>query len=62
MGYFGSRATSGLCQLLPGLQPPHGLYVETHPGGGALMKRKAPCSIGIDRERWTGSGATIRWN
>ncbi len=41
MGYFGSKATSGLCQLLPGLQPPHDLYVETHLGGGALMKRKA---------------------
>ncbi len=37
MGYFGSKATSGLCQLLPGLQPPHDLYVETHLGSGALM-------------------------
>ncbi len=53
MGYFGSKATSGLCQLLLGLQPPHDLYVETHLGGGALMKRKAPalCSIGIDRDQ-----------
>ncbi len=48
MGYFGSKATSGLCQLLPGLQLPHDLYVETHPGGGALMKRKAPA---LDRDR-----------
>ena len=53
MGYFGSKATSGLCQMLLGLQPPHDLYVETHLGGGALMKRKAPAlrSIGIDRNR-----------
>ncbi len=53
MGYFGSKATSGLCQLLLGLQPPHDLYVETHLGGGALMKRKVPAlrSIGIDRDR-----------
>ena len=31
---------------------PHDLYVETHLGGGALMKRKAPAmrSIGIDRD------------
>ena len=53
MGYFGSKATSGLCQVLLGLFPPHDLYVETHLGGGALMKRKAPAmrSIGIDRDR-----------
>ncbi|MDE0211210.1 MAG: hypothetical protein OXJ64_15165, partial [Boseongicola sp.] len=53
MGYFGSKATSGLCQMLLGLQPPHDVYVETHLGGGALMKRKAPAlrSIGIDRDR-----------
>ena len=53
MGYFGSKATTGLCQMLLGLQPPHDLYVETHLGGGALMKRKAPAlrSIGIDRDR-----------
>ena len=53
MGYFGSRATSGPVQTLPGLQPPHDLYVETHLGGGALMKRKAPAmrSIGIDLDR-----------
>ena len=53
MGYFGSKATSGLCQMLLGLIPPHDLYVESHLGGGALMKRKAPAlrSIGIDRDR-----------
>ena len=53
MGYFGSKATTGLCQALLGLQPPHDLYVETHLGGGALMQRKAPAmrSIGIDRDQ-----------
>ena len=53
MGCFGSKAVNGLCQMLLGLQPPHDLYVETHLGGGALMKRKAPAerSIGIDRDR-----------
>ena len=32
MGYFGSKATTGLCQALLGLQPPHDLYIETHLG------------------------------
>ena len=42
MGYFGSKAVNGLCQMLLGLQPPHDLYVETHLGGGALMKQQFP--------------------
>ena len=40
MGYFGSKATSGLCQALIALMPPHSVYIESHLGGGALMKRK----------------------
>ena len=53
MGYFGSKATTGLCQALLGLQPPTIWYIETHLGGGALMARKAPAtrSIGIDRDQ-----------
>ncbi len=49
--YFGSKATSGLCQAIIGLMPPHDTYIETHLGGGAIMKRKPPSqtSIGIDR-------------
>jgi DNA adenine methylase len=48
--YFGSKATSGLCQSIIALMPPHDTYVETHLGGGAIMKRKPPAlhSIGID--------------
>ena len=42
MGYFGSKATSGLCQMHLGLQPPHDVYVETHLRGGVFMKRKVP--------------------
>ena len=63
MGYFGSKATSGLCQLLLGLQPPHDLYIESHLGGGALMKRKAPSlrSIGIDRDRRALDGFTCAY-
>ena len=52
MGYFGSKATSGLCQALIALMPPHSVYIESHLGGGALMKRKpmGVRSIGIDRD------------
>ena len=37
MGYFGSKATSGLCQPLIAMMPPHDTYIETHLGGGAIM-------------------------
>ena len=40
MGYFGSKATSGLCQPIIAMMPPHDTYIETHLGGGALMRRK----------------------
>ena len=48
--YFGSKATSGLCQAIIALMPPHETYIETHLGGGAIMKRKPPAlrNIGID--------------
>jgi site-specific DNA-adenine methylase len=50
-GYFGSKATSGLCQCIIALMPPHDTYIETHLGGGAIMKRKPPArrNIAIDR-------------
>lgn len=50
MGYFGSKATAGLCQALIALQPSHGVYIESHLGSGVLMQRKAQSlrSIGID--------------
>ncbi len=49
--YFGSKATSGLCQPIIALMPPHDTYIESHLGGGAIMKRKLPAlrNIGIDR-------------
>ncbi|MBF0196908.1 MAG: DNA methylase, partial [Planctomycetes bacterium] len=48
--YLGSKATSGLCQAIISMMPPHATFIETHLGGGAIMKRKAPSmrSIGID--------------
>ena len=48
--YVGSKATTGLCQPLIALMPPHSVYIETHLGGGALMRRKPAAlrNIGID--------------
>ncbi len=48
--YFGSKATAGLCQPLIAMMPPHSVYIETHLGGGAVMRRKpgALRNIGID--------------
>ncbi|MGH8141592.1 MAG: DNA methylase [Steroidobacteraceae bacterium] len=48
--YFGSKATSGLCQPIIALMPPHDTYIESHLGGGAIMRRKPPAlrNIGID--------------
>ncbi len=48
--YFGSKATSGLCQPIIGMMPLHDTYIETHLGGGAIMQRKPPArvNIGID--------------
>jgi site-specific DNA-adenine methylase len=49
-GYFGSKGTSGLCQPIIALMPPHDTYIESHLGGGAIMKRKPPPlrNIGIE--------------
>lgn len=48
--FFGSKAASGLCQHIIAMMPPHHTYIESHLGGGAIMKRKpaAAKSIGID--------------
>ena len=48
--YFGSKATSGLCQPIIALMPPHDTYIETHLGGGAIMRRKPAAlrNIAID--------------
>lgn len=48
--YLGSKAASGLFQNIIAMMPPHQTYIETHLGGGAIMKRKpsAANNIGID--------------
>ena len=51
--YFGSKATSGLCQPIIAMMPPHDTYIETHLSGGAIMKTKPPAlnNIGIDIDK-----------
>lgn len=51
--YFGSKATSGLCQPIIAMMPPHDTYIETHLGGGAIMQRKPPAlhNIAIDLDQ-----------
>lgn len=50
--YFGSKAASGLFQNIIAMMPPHDTYIESHLGGGAIMKRKpsAVNNIGIDAD------------
>jgi DNA adenine methylase len=50
MRYSGGK---GKCfQHLINLMPPHGTYIESHLGGGAVLRNKAPAgqSIGIDKD------------
>ena len=48
--FFGSKGTSGLCQPIIAMMPPHDTYIETHLGGGAIMRRKPSAlnNIAID--------------
>ena len=58
--YRGSKATTGLCQPLIAMMPPHSVYIETHLGGGAMMQRKPAAlrNIGIDLDGRALSGFT----
>ena len=45
--YFGSKATSGLCQPIIALMPPHDTYIETHLSGcGAGAIKNCPALNG----------------
>ena len=48
--YPGGKAGNGVYQTIINLMPPHKTYIETHLGGGAILKKKRPASrnIGID--------------
>jgi DNA adenine methylase len=50
MGYFGSKAGSGVFQLIVAAMPPHDTYIEANLGAGAVMLAKPPAvrTIGID--------------
>ena len=63
MGYFGSKATAGLCQPLIAMMPPHSTYIETHLGSGAIMRRKPPAlrNIGIDLDGAALAGFSCAW-
>ena len=58
--WFGSKATSGLCQAIIACQPAHDVYIEPFLGGGAIMRRKLPAmrNIGIDLDRRAIEGFT----
>ena len=58
--YPGGKGASGVHQNIINLIPPHDVYIETHLGGGSILRRKrpAPINIGIDLdpeviESWT---------
>ncbi len=48
MNYTGGKG--GVYQKFINLMPPHGVYIETHLGGGAILRYKRPAkrNIGID--------------
>ncbi len=48
--YPGGKGGAGVYQTLINLIPPHDTYIETHLGGGAVMRHKQPANhnIGID--------------
>ena len=67
--YPGGKAGAGVYQQLINFIPPHHTYIETHLGGGAVMryKRSAKINIGIDVdpaviETWQGEtcGVPVR--
>ena len=50
MSYLGSKGASGVYQQIIAAMPPHDVYIETHLGGGKIMKSKPPAAhqVGID--------------
>jgi len=53
MKYPGGKGASGVYQRLINQIPPHRVYIESHLGGGALMRYKKPAdiNIGLDIDR-----------
>ena len=53
MHYPGGKGASGVYQRLINQIPPHRVFIETHLGGGAIMRFKKPAeiNIGIDLDK-----------
>ncbi len=47
MSYPGGKGASGVYQRLINQIPPHRVYIETHLGSGAIMRRKRPAQINL---------------
>ena len=45
--YPGGKGGSGVYQTIINLIPPHDVYIETHLGGGSILKHKRPATINI---------------
>ncbi len=58
--YPGGKGGAGVYQTIINLIPPHNTYIETHLGGGAIMRHKKPAkkNIGIDID----PAVIARWN
>ncbi len=48
--YAGGKGQNGVYQRIINLMPPHEVYIETHLGGGGIMRNKLPAkrNIGIE--------------
>lgn len=47
MSYPGGKSQSGVYQFIINQIPPHRVFIETHLGGGAILKNKKPAEINI---------------
>jgi len=63
--YPGGKGGSGVYQNIINLIPPHDVYIETHLGGGSILRHKRPAqiNIGIDLDQnviecWARAGIT----
>lgn len=45
--YPGGKGGAGVYQSIINLIPPHDVYIETHLGGGAVMRQKRPAAVNI---------------
>jgi hypothetical protein len=45
--YPGGKGGAGVYQSIINLIPPHDVYIETHLGGGSVMRQKRPAAVNI---------------